>query len=96
MKTLYLDTNHIDLVGGGGLALYNLSVALQEIFDVHLAEPWNPEMARYEFLKLPARPFKIGKPDRIDVHLASKYAEQVAPREKRTSSTACTQGSPGT
>ncbi len=79
MKTLYFDTNHIDLVGGGGLALYNLSVALQELFDVSLSEPWNSEMAKYEFLNLPIRPFRIGKPDKIDVYLASKYAEQVVP-----------------
>lgn len=78
MKSLYFDTNHIDLVGGG-LALYNLSVALQELFDVHLAEPWNSEMAKYEFLNLPIRPFKIGKPDKIDVYLASKDADQVTP-----------------
>lgn len=74
MKTLYFDTNHIDLVGGGGLALYNLSVALQENFDVYLAEPWNEGMARYEFLRPPARPFKIGRPASFDVYVASKYA----------------------
>lgn len=79
MKSLYFDTNHIDLVGGGGLALYNLSVALQEYFDVHLASPWNGGMAQYEFLRVPVRPFKIGRPPKIDVFVASRYAEFVAP-----------------
>lgn len=79
MKTLYFDTNHIDLVGGGGLALYNLSVALQEYFDVHLATPWNDGMAKYEFLRPPPRPWQIGRPAKIDVFVASRYAEFVAP-----------------
>ncbi len=82
MKTLYFDTNHIDLVGGGGLALYNLSVALQEYFDVHLAEPWNEGMARYEFLRAPSRPWKIGRPNVIDVHVASRYAQWTEPQGK--------------
>lgn len=79
MKTLYFDTNHIDLIGGGGLALYNLSVALQEKYDVHLAIPWNPKMTEYEYLHEPSRPFKIGKPGHVDVFVASKYAEYVKP-----------------
>lgn len=82
MKTVYFDTNHIDLVGGGGLALYNLSVALQEKFDVHLAEPWNEGMAQYEFLRAPARPWKVGRPSTIDVHVASRYATWTEPLGK--------------
>jgi glycosyltransferase involved in cell wall biosynthesis len=80
MKTLYFETNHIDLVGGGGLALYNLAVALQEQFDVYLASPWNDEMATYEFLRPPKGPWKIGRPAPIDVYVASKYAEWSPPR----------------
>jgi glycosyltransferase involved in cell wall biosynthesis len=79
MKTLYFDTNHIDLIGGGGLALYNLSVALQDLFEVYLSRPWKLEMEKYEFLRKPARPFRIGEPLDPRVHLVSKYAEQTRP-----------------
>jgi glycosyltransferase involved in cell wall biosynthesis len=79
LKSLYFDTNHIDRVGGGGLALYNLSVALQEIFEVYLSRPWNPEMEKYEFLRKSARPFRIGEPLYPTVHLVSKYAEETRP-----------------
>lgn len=83
MKNLFFDTNHIDLIGGGGLALYNLSVALQEFYDVHLAEPWNSEMGQYEFLREPSRPFKIGRPSVIDIYVASKYAVYSPPQGEK-------------
>jgi glycosyltransferase involved in cell wall biosynthesis len=79
VKKLFFDTYHTDLIGGGGLALYNLAVALQNFFDVHLAQPWDDGMARYEFLRDPVRPFKIGRPDNVDVLLASKYGVYVPP-----------------
>lgn len=79
MKNLYFDTYHTDLVGGGGLALYNLSVALQDLYEVHLAAPWDEGMHRYEFLRAPSRPFKIGRPPKVDVLVASKYSDFVPP-----------------
>jgi len=81
MKTLYFDgALHADLVGGGGLALYNLSVALQEKYDVYLSRPWDCGMERYEFLRRPLRPFKIGEPHHADVFVASSYSTYLAPK----------------
>ncbi|HXX94221.1 MAG TPA: glycosyltransferase [Planctomycetota bacterium] len=81
MKTLYFDAGlHADLVGGGGLALYNLSVALQEKYDVWLRRPWDEGMMRYEFLRPPKRPFKIGEPHHADVFVASSYNSYLPPK----------------
>jgi len=79
MKSLYFHVGHRDLIGGGQLALYHLAVALQSQFDVYLSSDWNLAMAGYEFLVEPAREWKIGKPDAIDVFLCSEYVRNHHP-----------------
>lgn len=80
MRNLFFDTYHNDLVGGGGLAIRNLAVALQDLYEVWIPEPWNDGMKDYEFLK-DSRPFRIGRPDKIDVMVSSKYNDFVPPVE---------------
>lgn len=82
MKNLYFYVGHRDLIGGGQLALYHLAVALQELFEVHLSTDWHPGMWDYEYMVVPKRNFQIGRPEKIDLFLASSYTELPQPRDE--------------